>query len=242
MTDDWRLRLRALPFFGALRLFYHLIKSFETRRSALLMLRRPPGLFQPYGNTREDRYPKIFSHIRAMVADRRENHILSFGCSTGEEVFTLAHYFNQAHIKGIDIDATRIKVAQRRAADLNLGDRISFINTASTKNEQSSSYDAVFAMAVFRHGALQNAPEACSPWLHFDDFERAVTDLARVIKPGGYLALSYSNFRFTDTAASADFELAFASPPDPATPIYGRDDRRHPALADGGIYRKLPFR
>lgn len=240
MKPERRISLQALPFFPALRFCYQLVRNFQSRRSALLMLRRPAGLFQPYGTTQEDRYPRIFSQLHGLITDGPDRSLLSFGCSTGEEVFTLARYFQQAAIKGIDIDPARIRLAQRRGSKLDLGQRVSFACAATTTTEATACYDAVLAMAVFRHGALKKSSQTSRPWLHFDDFERCVADLARVIKPGGYLALRYANFRFTDTAVSADFDLVLAVPPDPSIPIYGPDDNLRPGVGDDGLYRKKP--
>jgi SAM-dependent methyltransferase len=234
MAYEWR----ALWIVRALRFGYHLVKSFETRRSALLMLRRPRGLFQPYGYTQEDRYPEAFDPMRGLLADRPESRILSFGCATGEEVFTLARLFPQATVKGIDIDAVRIQVARRQAARLGIEGRVSFACASDTTAEPLGHYDAIFAMAVFRHGALQTPHESCKPWVCFADFEESLTDLARCLKPGGYLALRYANFRFADTRVAAGFERVHTCPPDVTISIYGPDDHIRPGLGDDGIFRK----
>jgi len=229
---------RALGVFGALRLGYHLVRSFETRRSALLMLRRPSGLFQPYGYTQEDRYPEVFDPIRDLLANTPESRLLSFGCATGEEVFTLARLFPQATVKGIDIDPARIKMAWQRAAKLHTGERVDFACAGDSTAEPPESYDAIFAMAVFRHGALQTPRASCAPWIRFADFEASLADLTRCLKPGGYLALRYANFRFGDTPIAAGFERVHSCPPDPTVLIFGPDDQSRPGLGDDGIFRK----
>src|SRR5262245_39665581 len=43
-----------------------------------------------------DRYPNIFSTVEAYFAGNSDLNILSFGCSTGEEVLTLRAYFPTA--------------------------------------------------------------------------------------------------------------------------------------------------
>src|SRR5579872_1723282 len=55
-------------------------------------LPRPGPTFQISGDTTEDRYPQIFRFVRGELAGRRDLRLLSFGCSTGEEVFTLRQY------------------------------------------------------------------------------------------------------------------------------------------------------
>lgn len=92
--------LRKVPGYGIARFAYSLVKSVESRNAALLLLRPPKGLFQPYGTTSVDRYPDIFKHVRALVSDGEGVRILSFGCSTGEEVFSLRRCFSTQLLRG----------------------------------------------------------------------------------------------------------------------------------------------
>jgi 2-polyprenyl-3-methyl-5-hydroxy-6-metoxy-1,4-benzoquinol methylase len=166
--------------------------------------------------------------------------ILSFGCSTGEEVFTLRRYFPRASIKGIDInpgniDACRKSLAQ--AAD----DGLTFALAASTAAEAAAAYDAIFCMAVLRHGGLK-APGVtrCDHLLRFADFAATIEDFKRCLRPGGLLAIRHSNFRLCDTPAAANFETAL-SVPYPAEinlPIFGPDNR----LMEGVRYPDTVFR
>lgn len=220
------------------RFMVHVLRGGERRRSALLMRRRPQGLFQPYGTTQEDRYPELFQSIHQLLADTPQTRLLSFGCSTGEEVFSLARYFQQAHIRGVDIDAGRIGQCQARWRREGRECRLSFACAGDVAQEETASYDLVMAMAVFRHGALGARPADCSAWIHFDDFDRVLGDLARVLKPGGLLVIRHANFRFGDTGAAALFECLRGEAA-LGSPIYGRDDRLLPGVpGDDGIYRK----
>ncbi|MEW5769960.1 MAG: hypothetical protein AB1831_06280 [Pseudomonadota bacterium] len=77
--------------------------------------------------------------------------------------------------------------------------------------------------------------------IRFADFERQVTALARCLKPGGYLVIRHSNFRFSDTATSAEFDIALCVLPKPGierTPLYGRDNR----LLAQVVYNDTVFR
>jgi 2-polyprenyl-3-methyl-5-hydroxy-6-metoxy-1,4-benzoquinol methylase len=233
-------RIRAFDYpcaMRALRTLYRLAVNGTYRRGIWLQWRRPAGLFQPFAATRADRYPVIFRFVRDRLGDRHGLRLLSFGCATGEEVFTLRQYFPAARIKGIDIDPRNIaEAARRRAAS---GDAaIAFEVADSAASEPTDAYDAVFCMAVLRHAALATA-ERCDPILRFADFERAVGDLARCLKPGGLLALRYSNFRFADAAASEAFETVLRIAPNPPPPLFGRDNRRRHGLTDDEVvFRK----
>ena len=226
---------RRLPGYRALRSLYRAVCDSRHRRARWLALRHPENLFQPFSTTRADRYPVIFRFVRDTLGDAPGQRILSFGCSTGEEAFTLRRYFPAAFITGIDIDPGNIAACRRRrdAADT----AMSFAAAASTAGEPAASYDAIFCMAVLRHGGLADA-ERSDPLLRFEDFERTVGDFARCLKPGGLLALRHCNFRFADAEAARGFEAVLDLPPNPRTPLFGRDDRR---LA-GALYGDVVFR
>lgn len=232
-------RLRNVPGYGAVRFAWRLVKSVESRNEALLSLRPPKGLYQPYGATSADRYPGVFLAVRKLLEDGPGVRILSFGCSTGEEVFSLRRYFPQATIAGLDINPFNIAVCRFRR--FKAGDKkMAFAVAGSTDGETSAIYDALFAMAVFRHGDLNTSPppQKCSHLLRFADFEKSVTDLARILKPGGLLAIQYAMFRFCDTRAARDFETVLRVDLDKWDPLYGSDD----ALLPGAQYPDVVFR
>ena len=199
-------------------------------RSALwLRLRRPENLFQLSDYTAPDRYPELFALARRDIGDGADRSILSFGCSTGDEIFSLRAYFPLAELKGVDINRHSIAVCRRRLSRVP-DSRITFEVADSTRAEPPERYDAIFCMAVFRHGSLADASWArCDPLLRFSIYERQVADIARCLKPGGLLFIAHSNFRFRDTAMSPNFELAARmdqSGTRGITPVFDRDNRR----------------
>ena len=216
--------LRALPCYGALSTLYRLAFKNDDRRARWLEFRRPESLFQPFSTTRADRYPVIFRFVRNALGDAPSHRLLSFGCSTGEEPLTLRRYFAVSFIKGIDISARNITVCEKRRARASDA-AMAFAAASSTANEEFAFYDAIFCMAVLRHGDLADAAR-CDPLLRFDDFERTVGDFARCLKPGGLLVLRHCNFRFCDATASRGFETVLRTPPNPRTPLFGRDNLR----------------
>jgi 2-polyprenyl-3-methyl-5-hydroxy-6-metoxy-1,4-benzoquinol methylase len=185
-------------------------------------LARPRGTFQPFGFTRPDRYPPLFRAAQTHLVGRETLRILSFGCATGEEIGTLRRHFPGASLKGIDINPAAIARARTTiAADFSVA--------ASTEAEPSESYDAIFCLAVLRHGDLgRGKPARCDALIRFADFEHLTTDFARCLKPGGLLAIRHSNFRFEDTPAAQAFTPLLRAPRLADTPKYGRDDTRLP--------------
>jgi hypothetical protein len=61
----------------------------EHRSVVLVKLFNRDSVHQTTPLTWMDRYPEIFSRCRAYFTDRKNLNILSYGCSTGEEVITL---------------------------------------------------------------------------------------------------------------------------------------------------------
>lgn len=241
MGLDLTPRIRRLPGYRFLHLLRQLMQGGAGRDVALLRLSRPKNLFQPFGTTGEDRYPGIFEMVRALIGDGPDRRILSFGCATGEEVFSLRRHFAQAAIEGIDISAARIAAARARLAREGGDDRIVFAVGSSAGRMAAERFDAVFAMAVFRHGELGDRPARCDHRIRFADFEHTLAGLARCLKPGGLLAMRHANFRLRDTALAAAFDTVASRPAGPETPLYGRDDRLLPHDADEPVlFRKRP--
>ncbi|HEV2486254.1 MAG TPA: class I SAM-dependent methyltransferase [Terracidiphilus sp.] len=232
-------RLRKVPGFRAAKFIYHLARSMESRNYTLLSLRPPKGLYQPYIKTSRDRYPEIFRQVREVVGDGADVRILSFGCSTGEEVFSLRKYFQLATIIGLDINPHNILVCRFRKL-WNRDARLRFAVAGLTAGEENASYDAIFAMAVFRHGDLNVSPPPpmCDDRIRFVDFEQSVADLARTLKPGGLLVIQHAMFRFADTRVAGEFETVLRQKIDKSEPLYGRDD----CILPGAEYSDVVFR
>jgi SAM-dependent methyltransferase len=210
----------------------------EGRLELRRRLRRPVAeRFQPYPHTLPDRYPWLFDFAAAALQGAPAPRLLSFGCSRGDEVFSLRRRFPGAEIKGLDIDPANIAACLARARD----DRITFEAASNTRGEPSGHYDAIFCLAVLCHGDLTvKRSRTSEPLLRFDDFERTVTDLARCLKPGGLLFLHTTNFRFCDTDVAGGFDVVLEARPEQLAPdvLFDRDGR----LLPGERYLPVSFR
>jgi SAM-dependent methyltransferase len=203
--------------------------------------RRPvPGRFQPYPHTLPDRYPWLFDFAAAQLRDLAAPRLLSFGCSRGDEVFSLRRIIPAATIRGIDIDPANVAICRTKTGK-DGADGLSFTTASDTHGEPDGHYDAIFCLAVLCHGDLTvHRAHRADPLLRFDAFEAVVTDFARCLKPGGLLFLHTTNFRFCDTAVSKSFEVILDAQPDQMAPdaLFDRANR----LMPGRQYYSVGFR
>jgi SAM-dependent methyltransferase len=186
----------------------------DVGNSVYRRVRRPvPGEFQPYYHTLPDRYPWLFGFAAARIGSRPDLRILSFGCSRGEEVFSLRKYFPSAAIKGIDINPRNIARCLARVRAENAAN-VTFELASTADGEPTGSYDAIFCLAVLVNGDLTTSgAERSDPVLHFERFDRMIGDFSRCLKPGGLLVLHTTNFRFCDTAVAGEFDVVYEADP-----------------------------
>jgi SAM-dependent methyltransferase len=225
--------------FRVLHLFATLAR--KARDSVRRRIRRPlPGRFQAHSHTLPNRYPWLFEFAAANIEDSGSTRILSFGCSRGEEVFTLRKYFPNAAIKGIDIEPNNISRCEARSRVEDAAG-MTFAVAPNTESEPAECYDAIFCLAVLCLGELTvSGARRCDPYLYFKDFDRMVTDFSRCLRPGGILFLHTTNFRFCDTAVSRSFEVLFeASLEQLATDVLFDSNN---TLLSGARYRPVAFR
>jgi 2-polyprenyl-3-methyl-5-hydroxy-6-metoxy-1,4-benzoquinol methylase len=154
-------------------------------------------------------------------------------------VFSLRRYLPRAIIRGVDINPGNIAVCQRRFKK-SPDAHITFATAHSTAAEPSGSYDAIFCMAVLRHGSLGlPGVTRCDHLIRFEDFARAIADFERCLKPGGLLIIRHSNFRLCDAPVACAFETILQLPTGTGTPLFGSDNR---LLSDceypGTVFRK----
>jgi SAM-dependent methyltransferase len=116
--------------------------------------------------------------------------ILDLGCGTGEVTRRLAQRYPQATLLGIDILEGNLGLARRDSSAF--GQRIAY--------EQGDAFalqhaDASFDLVVCRHMS-QAVP----------DFPRVLSEITRVLKPGGWLHLLSEDYGMLHMPASASFD------------------------------------
>jgi len=176
----------------------------QHRYLVLLKLFNRQRLHQTTPLTWMDRYPEIFSTCRHYFAERDDLKILSYGCSTGEEVLTLRRYFPSAFICGSEINRRSLAVCRKRKVD----NRIVFIQSDPATIARYGPFDAIFCMAV-----LQRTPEAVAeqgiinlnPIYPFERFNRQIGEFDTFLAKDGLLVIRHTQYRFQDTAVVSKY-------------------------------------
>jgi ubiquinone/menaquinone biosynthesis C-methylase UbiE len=129
------------------------------------------------------------------------DRVLDVGCGTGSLTFTIPQLADVAHISAIDYSEVYVEAARQR----NTERRISIERAdACALPFPDASFDRALALLV----------------LHFvPETERAVTEMSRVVRPGGVVAAAvWDSFggmpnqrMFWDTAAALDSSAAAAA-------------------------------
>ncbi len=145
-------------------------------------------IHQKNNTTEYNRYPKIFEECKKYF--KKPPKILSFGCSTGEECWTLANdYFPDSKITGIDIDKNILYKAELQNHHKNI----------TYTDKLTGKYDLIFCMSVLCRWEDTKDKADCSSIYHFKQFEEQLMKLDSHLNKGGLLVIYNANFRLKDT-------------------------------------------
>ena len=144
--------------------------------------------------TRQNRYPEIFRAAKK-YCEINSPKILSFGCSTGEECFSLRDYFPKAEIIGADINVSNLKKAAKKNTNLN----IRFVISKNENLQKEGPYNIIFAMSVLCRWEDTRDIHNCALVYPFEKFEDTVQSLYHLLANGGFLVVYNSNFLIEET-------------------------------------------
>ena len=130
--------------------------------------------------------------LKRLGADVTGAHVLEVGCGEGAGAQTLLTQLGAAHVTAVDLDPAQVRRAQRRLRDedraqVQLGD-VTALPVAD------GSVDAVADFGIIHH---------------VPDWRAAVTEIARVLKPGGQFVFEEVTSHALDRAA---YRLLFEHP------------------------------
>ena len=184
-----------------------LLRTAEGRARLWTRLAHGRELHQTAPYTWLNRYPALFGLAAELKSGARR--ILSFGCSTGEELVSLRSRFPDAEIVGAEINARSRAIARRRVA----ADRRTMVIAPESI---AGTFDLVFALSVLQrdpHG-LKNemAVEHLAARYPFARFDAGVRGLVARLRPGGFLVVANSLYRVEDSSAAVELEPIAGSP------------------------------
>lgn len=171
-----------------------------------------------------DRYPELFAACRDHLSNVPAPVVVSYGCSTGEEAFTLATYLPHATIVGADINRWCLKQCRRE----NRNPAISFVHSLSREFAALAGVDAIFCMAVFQRWENRNrSAHVADERFPFARFEEEIKHLDRMLRPGGLFFIDHADFRLEDTAVVSHYRRLECpgSQVWQDRPVFGRDNR-----------------
>ncbi|MGF1511654.1 MAG: class I SAM-dependent methyltransferase [Myxococcota bacterium] len=124
-------------------------------------------------------YDAVFRRIVAALGARSGQHVLDAGCGYGFHLLRLADH--GLRVTGIDFSETALENARKNLERFQLQDRVEL--------RQGNLLELPFEDASFDHvncwGVLMHIPE----------LEKALSELSRVLKPGGRIAIGENNAR-----------------------------------------------
>jgi hypothetical protein len=149
--------------------------------------------------TTSERYPLLFQTCADHLSSERSPKILSFGCSTGEEVFSIGKRLPKAIIMGVDINHWCLRQCRKK----NLNPNYLFVHRFSKEFESASDFDAIFCLAVFQRTENRtNKDNSIASDFLFEQFEKEILVLDKKLKSGGLLMIDHADFRFEDTTVA----------------------------------------
>ena len=175
---------------------YRFLFNLECRSLIFLKYAKGHEVHQVSNYTEYNRYPDLFSKCKELMHDRKELKILSYGCSTGEEVFTLREYFPDAFIIGVDINKRNIK----KAISQNNDDKIIFSADIENTLAENGPFEIIFALAVFQRTENRNKKTFDSSTTYpFEKFNTKIMELDRNLKPNGLFVIDHADYFFENT-------------------------------------------
>lgn len=231
-----RSRIKAARRRGALWVrvldVVRLLPSGRGRAQLWVRLMHANQVHQTTPATAEDRYPELFDLAASLLPHAQR--ILSFGCSTGEELSALRRRFPEAEIVGAEISPRSRRIAARR---MRADRRASVVAPGAIEGQ----FDAVFALAVLQrqpHRVAELEMDDLSRFYPFARFDAAVVKLVGWLRSGGLLCVINTHYRVEDSSMACQIEEV-AGAPLMEPPLFGPYGRRLEQPRAATIFRKL---
>ena len=192
--------MKPLDFLRPVEMLRRFLCDRRTRSELITRWTRRNAVHQHNTLTCLDRYPRLFAAAQTELGGNAAPAILSFGCSSGEEIVSLRRYFPGARLVGAEINAVQLAACARLAAD----PQTTFIRSTHDAIAALGPYDAIFCMAVLQrlpHEVQRRGIRNIASWYPFARFSGEVKFLANQLRAGGLLVIDHCQYRVEDTDA-----------------------------------------
>ena len=117
------------------------------------------------------------SYDRLIAYVKKGERVLDIGCGTGR--LTLKAAFKGAMVKGIDVNAQMLEIAQKKVVEAKLSKTVelSEMGVAELGNEESNSFDVVTSGLCFSE-------------LNENEIKFTLNEIKRILKPNGLLLIA----------------------------------------------------
>lgn len=225
--------------FDVLRGLARAVISREYRSVLLLRWLKRGQVHQTTPLTLMNRYPETFKACSDLVGGDSAVRILSFGCSTGEEVPTLRRYFPRAFITGAELNPRSLGLCRRLKVD----DRISFVMSDLPALEKCGPFDLIFCMAVLQrtpHFVRDSGLKSLKKLYPFEKFDRQVGELDSLLRKGGLFVIDNAQYLFTHASVAGKYETVEGIRSVNEDPRFDRNSLVLERTAEvGAVFRKL---
>lgn len=177
----------------------------DFRAITLLKFFKGKEIHQTTPLTFMNRYPEIFSACSDYFKGQEHIKILSFGCSTGEEVLTIREYFPTAQIIGAEINGNSLK----KCKELEVDDQIKFIKSTPKNIKKYGPFDAIFCMAVLQrqpHLIASKAITSLKDIYPFEKFEQQIIKFDEILNQNGLAIIHFTQYSLLDTSVARKFQ------------------------------------
>ena len=172
-----------------------------------------------------NRYPTIFSEASRQLRKLPRPRLLSFGCSTGEELLSLRLHFHNALIYGFEINTASLAIARSKPLD----QATKVLRSSPRAMMRHAPYDAVFCMAVLQrtpHLIISNQINDVSRIYPFAKFDHQLALLDQLLSPGGLFVIEHTFYDLLDTQIAPHYQPVHFKHSQPPYPRFDKNGLR----------------
>ena len=155
------------------KFLYIFLKKVKYRLMSLQFKTNKDNIMQTASTTFMNRHPDIFNFLQERYGEKHVR-IVSFGCSTGEECFSIRKYLPNADIIGVDINPNSIKTALKNPLK---DSKMEFKNLNPSELIELDKCDIILALSVLCKNPEAQEINDITTIYPFDRYNSIITQL-----------------------------------------------------------------